>query len=96
MHSKKFTLSALHLKISYILWTNLIWRLLYITRQVMPYLLSRGNIANAWNEISAVLMKNVFLFGFSDFSFGHLLKQTKEKTRGRTNDDQESINEPTR
>ena len=46
----------------------------------MPYLLSRGNIdANAWNEISAVLTKNVFLFGFNDFSFGHLLKQTKEK-----------------
>ena len=63
----------------------------------MPYLLSRGNIdANAWNEISAVLTKNVFLFRFNDFSFGHLLKQTKEKTRGRTNDDQESINEPTR
>ena len=62
----------------------------------MPYLLSRGNIdANTWNEISVVLTKNVFLFGFNDFSFGHLLKQTKEKTRGRTNDDQESINEPT-
>ena len=33
----------------------------------MPYLLSRGNIdANAWNEISAVLTKNVFLFGFNN------------------------------
>ena len=64
---------------------------------LFPYLLSRGNIdANAWNEISAVLTKNVVLFGFNDFSFGHLLKQTKEKTRGRTNDDRESINEPTR
>ena len=63
----------------------------------MPYLLSRGNIdANTWNEISVVLTNNVFLFGFNDFSFGHLLKQTKEKNRGRTNDDQESINEPTR